>query len=81
MCFSRKASLGEYRQSRSDWVVSYRAARVSARRGGAPNYRLQGVEWKAVLVVYNERNCIDSLTISARAKLVSKRIIDEIVAE
>lgn len=81
MSFARKPGLGRYNGTRTQWRSVYRSARCSKRRGDKADYTLTGLAWKATLVVYNERNGVDNLTIPAVAKLAAKHIIDEILSE
>ena len=81
MCFVRKAGLGRYSGTRAQWRSAYRSARCSMRRGDEADCTLTGLAWKATLVVFNERDGLDNLTIPAAAKLAAKHIIDEILAE
>lgn len=81
MCFPRKATLGRYAGTRSEWRLAYRNARIAARCGDEADCKLAGLAWKATLIVFNERDGVDDLTISAPVKLDNKRLIDEILAE
>lgn len=81
MCFPRKACLGRYNGTKAEWQTAYRAARMAAQRGSQPDPRLAGLSWKASLIVFNERNAIDTLTIGGPAKLASKRLIEELLTE
>ena len=81
MCFVRKSGLGRYSGTRSQWRSVYRSARCSKKRGDEADYTLTGLAWKATLVVFNERNGVDNITIPAVAKLAAKRIINELLAE
>jgi hypothetical protein len=81
MCFPRKPNLGQYRASRAEWRVAYRIARCRARVGRPPNPRHDGIQWKAELIVANDRNeFVDPLACPVAGRLAAKRIIDEITA-
>jgi hypothetical protein len=82
MCFARKPGLGHYQGSREEWRKVYRAARVAARIGSDPDRKLNGIAWKAELIVSYERDDHnDYLTIPVGARLEAKRLIDEIINE
>lgn len=81
MCFVRKPGLGRYSGTRNQWRSAYRSARCSMRRGDEVDCTLTGLDWKAMLVVFNERDRLDSLTIPAVTKLAAKHVIDEILSE
>lgn len=79
MCFLRKPSLGQYNVSRSDWLQAYRSARSSARKGNGPNPKHSGIEWKAELIVANERGeWVDPLVCPVEGRLEAQRIINSI---
>lgn len=78
--FQRKPGLGRYNASRSDWYEAYRAARVAIGKGEKPDHKLDGVRWKAQLIVAYERNGEgDPLLGSARSRLAVSRFIDELL--
>ena len=81
MCFPRKASLGRYTGNRRDWQWCYRTARLAARRGLRPDPTIDGLLWKAQLVVAFERNSPDPLAAPGPDRLAFKRLLDEIVGE
>jgi hypothetical protein len=81
MCFPRKPSLGRYNASRADWAAAYRAARVLEKNGQVPDSSFSGVRWKACLIVAFERHDhVDPLVTPIKARLASKRLIDDILA-
>ncbi|MEA8592097.1 hypothetical protein PZT57_25985 [Pseudomonas aeruginosa] len=80
--FQRKPGLGHYNASRTEWHEAYRAARVAIGNGAKPDHRLDGVRWKAQLIVAYERDGEgDPLQGSARGRLAVSRFIDEILGE
>lgn len=81
VCFKRNPSLGRYNGTRREWVAAYRCARVNAGEGQELDAKLDGIRWKAGLVVIFERDSIDNLAIPLDARIESKRLIDEIVNE
>ena len=80
MCFARKPWLGRYNGSKSDWKSAYRLARINFRENCPPNPKLEGLRWKAALVVRGREN-IDPLMIPPGCILMAKNIIDELLAE
>lgn len=79
MCFPRKPSLGRYNGSRAEWRKAYRAARIGARRGKEPNPKHSGLQWKAELVVANERSeWVDPLVCPVAGRLEAQRIFNNI---
>ena len=81
MAFQRKSSLGHYTGSRNEWLSAYRTARSLYQAGLDPEYDCTGLKWKAQLIVFNERDQQDPLSVPMAGRLIAKRIIDEILAE
>lgn len=81
MCFPRKASLGRYNANRTQWKRAYREARCKIGDGCSPNHLLSGIEWKAQLIVADERERIDPLTIPVLNRLAAQKIIEEILSQ
>lgn len=77
MCFPRKPCLGHYNATRMDWHKAYRAARITARRGGAPNPAHSGVQWKAELIVFNERDSTDPLACPVAGRLFAYHLFKD----
>lgn len=80
MCFARKPWLGHYNGSKSDWESAYRSERINFRENRPLNPKLDGLRWKAALVV-RERENIDPLMITPGCILMAEKIIDELLAE
>ena len=76
--FTRRPGLGHYDATRAEWISAYRHARRACRWGLPPNPQLSGVQWKAVLIVYNERDQVDPIMCSPFAELECRRIIDNL---
>lgn len=82
MTFQRKPGLGHYNESRSAWRAAYRQARLDIAKGLEPNHKLDGVRWKAQLVVAYEREGLcDNLRLDAAQKLEAQRLVNELLAE
>ncbi|NWC82848.1 hypothetical protein E6B08_17660 [Pseudomonas putida] len=80
--FRRKPGLGHYKASRSEWYHAYRAARVTIGRGLSPDHTLEGVQWKAQLIVAYERDGQgDLLRDDAPTRLSLSRLLDEMLAD
>lgn len=80
--FRRKPGLGHYNASRSEWYRAYRAARVAIARGLRPDHTLDGVRWKAQLIVAHERDGQgDLLRDDAPTRLSLSRLLDEMLAD
>ncbi|HEP8970152.1 TPA: hypothetical protein VDU83_002488 [Pseudomonas aeruginosa] len=79
----RKPGLGHYNAPRREWYEAYRMARIAIVGGGLkPDHTLDGVRWKAQLIVANERDGQgDQLRFDALTKLKLQRLIDELLSE
>ncbi|HEJ2342265.1 TPA: hypothetical protein SLW20_005622 [Pseudomonas aeruginosa] len=79
----RKPGLGRYNASRKDWNEAYRIARIAIVGGGfKPDHKLEGVRWKAQLVVAYERDGQgDLLRFDAPTKLQISRLTDELLSK
>lgn len=78
----RKSGLGRYRAGRTEWRAAYRLARLLIGGGAKPNAILQGVEWKAQLIVAHDRSdIVDPLMLPVSVRLDAQRMINEIIAE
>ncbi|HEK3716927.1 TPA: hypothetical protein ACKRQV_000116 [Pseudomonas aeruginosa] len=77
----RKPGLGRYNASRKEWNEAYRIARIAIVGGGfKPDHKLEGVRWKAQLVVAYERDGQgDLLRFDAPTKLQISRLTDELL--
>jgi len=77
----RKPGLGRYNASRKAWNEAYRIARIAIVGGGfKPDHKLEGVRWKAQLVVAYERDGQgDLLRFDAPTKLQISRLTDELL--
>ncbi|OBY57605.1 hypothetical protein CAZ10_10595 [Pseudomonas aeruginosa] len=81
MPFKRKPGLGHYNAPRADWYEAYRAARVAIGRGEKPDHRLDGVRWKAQLIVaYDRDGQGDQLSDPAPTRLALRRLNDEVIS-
>lgn len=80
--FRRKPGLGHYNAPRTEWYIAYRAARVAIGRGMRPDHTLDGVRWKAQLIVAHERDGQgDLLRDDAPTRLSVSRLLDEMLAD
>ena len=78
--FARKPGLGRYNATRRDWYAAYREARVAIGNGAKPDHMLEGVRWKAQLIVALERDGQgDLLRGTAQSRLAMSRLTDEIL--
>lgn len=78
--FSRKPGLGRYNATRGEWYLAYREARVAIGAGKKPDHRLDGVRWKAQLIVAHERDAQgDLLRGTAWSRLECLRLINELL--
>lgn len=79
----RKPGLGHYNASREEWYEAYRAARIAVVGGGLkPDHKLDGVRWKAQLIVAHERDGQgDLLRFDAPTMLQLSRLTDELLSE
>lgn len=81
MCFPRKPSLGHYNASKLEWKEAYRAARIRLKNCAEPDYSMDGVYWKAQLIISCERDQIDRFSMGAQARLDCMRLTDELLSE
>lgn len=77
----RKPGLGRYNATRKEWYEAYRIARIAVVGGGLkPDHTLEGVWWKAQLIVAHERDGQgDLLRFDAPTKLQISRLTDELL--
>lgn len=81
MCFPRKASLGRYTGTRTQWRRAYRDARLAAANGLPPDPANSGLNWKAGLIVAYDRPALDPLACPVHGRLAAHRFMSEIITE
>lgn len=81
MTTQRKPWLGRYNGSRKEWSLCYGQARANFKNGLELSHSLSGLNWKAGLIVYFDREQPDPLSIPAKCRLVADRIVDEVIAD
>lgn len=79
MCFKRKSWLGHYNGTKGEWLKAYRSARIRFKTEKEPDYKLDGIYWKAQLIIYDEREREPKNCIKATDLLEMLRITDEIL--
>lgn len=81
----RKPGLGHYNATRDEWNKAYRHARILKRTGGEVDSSLDGIWWKAQLIIFNERNSFDWYSMTAEERLWMQKetdsLLNEILAE
>lgn len=77
----RKPGLGYYNATREEWEAAWRTARIRYGNGLEPNTKNGGIMWKAELIINNERDSIDILDFTPEQNLMTKKLIEKILAE
>lgn len=73
--------LGNYNGTREEWRSAYRMARNRKKMGLDVDASKDGVEWKAQLVIFNERNRLVFLDLSTAQRYRMIKTTDEIFSE
>jgi len=79
----RRAGLGQYNATRSEWLYAYRRARIRKKSGLKPCHLKGGIQWKAQLIIYHDRE-YDLLAYpkaNTRERLTMQRISESIFSE
>lgn len=80
----RRLGLGHYNAKKSEWKIAYQNARKMSKCNVELDYKVDGIAWKAMLIVKWQRNdasCDPLLSSTIQARLVTQKIINEILSE